>query len=203
MALRISSGTLRGKTIPLPPEVKGHREMTPQKVKAALFQLVSNKIPDPKRTLFCDLFAGSGQIGFEAASRGFTEVLLCEIDQRRHQTLCQLRQHFALLGQVKINRGDGFKLFAKLLLRKLEPPALQNLVVFADPPYTYGQQRASPWERLVSLAETTTDRPALLLILQAPSELANRFDKAQSYTYGKNCLLVFNFLATSQDNSIL
>ncbi len=200
-SLRISSGTLKGKTIPLPPEVKGHREMTPQKVKSALFQLVANRIPAPEHTLFSDLFAGSGQISFEAVSRGFAKVICCEIDRRRYQALCQLQRHFALANQVKIIRGDGFKVFTRLLSHELQPATLQNLVVFADPPYMSGRRRESPWEKLVSLAEAATDHPNLLMILQAPKELANHFSKAQSYTYGKNCLLVFHFPATFTDTS--
>ena len=75
---------------------------------------------------FCDLYAGSGAVGLEAASRGASRVLLVERDPR----LAQLsRRNAEALGlPVDIVAGS-----VEQTLRK--SPAQPFDVVFADPPY--------------------------------------------------------------------
>jgi 16S rRNA (guanine966-N2)-methyltransferase len=75
---------------------------------------------------FCDLYAGSGAVGLEAASRGADPVLLVERDRA---TVSQIRRNAADLGlAVAVRPGD-----VRALLRY---PAESSFdVVFADPPY--------------------------------------------------------------------
>lgn len=74
-----------------------------------------------------DAFAGTGVLGFEAASRGALEVLLVEQDAalvaQLKGTQDQLKAH-----SVRVLRGD-----AVAALRHL-PPASQQLI-FLDPPF--------------------------------------------------------------------
>ena len=74
-----------------------------------------------------DLYAGSGVIGFEAASRGAKEVTFVESSLRVNSLL-------------KIN-STGFNnvnlFFVKQdVLRFLDPPGSYD-IIFADPPYSY------------------------------------------------------------------
>ena len=74
-----------------------------------------------------DLFAGSGALGLEAASRGAGQVVLLDksiqvVEQlRRHQQLLQLEQ-------VRIEQADA-------LLWLEQAPATPYQVVFLDPPF--------------------------------------------------------------------
>jgi 16S rRNA G966 N2-methylase RsmD len=74
-----------------------------------------------------DAFAGTGVLGFEAASRGALEVLLVEQDSalvvQLHATQAHLQAH-----AVRVVRGEGVA-----ALRHLSP-ASQN-VIFLDPPF--------------------------------------------------------------------
>jgi 16S rRNA (guanine(966)-N(2))-methyltransferase RsmD len=74
-----------------------------------------------------DVFAGTGALGFEAASRGAKEVVLVEQDsgliEQLKRTQLQLSAH-----QVLVQRGDGVS-----TLRQAAPGSLQ--VVFIDPPF--------------------------------------------------------------------
>jgi 16S rRNA (guanine966-N2)-methyltransferase len=80
--------------------------------------------------IFLDLFAGSGSVGLEAASRGAQEVYLIEKNKnlieviKKNIQTCSLEQKCRVIGaDVAIGLRDLFK-------KKYEVD-----VVFADPPY--------------------------------------------------------------------
>lgn len=83
---------------------------------------------DNRRCL--DLFAGSGALGFEAASRGAAEVVMVEAHAgalRNLQAVCdKLQAH-----QVQLRQGDATQLLPVL-------PGLFDLI-FLDPPYQQQQ----------------------------------------------------------------
>ena len=74
----------------------------------------------------CDLYAGSGAVGLEAASRGANPVLLVERDPRTAQLAKDNAKALGLVVDVVISSVEQ-------LLRR--PPARDFDVVFADPPY--------------------------------------------------------------------
>jgi len=76
-----------------------------------------------------DLFAGTGAMGLEAASRGAVQVDLVELDPR---AFAVLQQHVKALGatQVGVFRGDAVK-FAASVRQAYD-------LVFLDPPYHKG-----------------------------------------------------------------
>ncbi|MDR0701506.1 MAG: 16S rRNA (guanine(966)-N(2))-methyltransferase RsmD [Azoarcus sp.] len=95
---------------------------TPDRVRETLFNWLGQDLDG----LVClDLFAGSGILGFEAASRGAAAVTLLDIDPRAHAAL--RRNAEALAAQVEIVRGDALEFLAAT------PKRFD--VVFVDPPY--------------------------------------------------------------------
>jgi 16S rRNA (guanine966-N2)-methyltransferase len=78
-----------------------------------------------------DAFAGTGALGFEAASRGAASVILCEQDAA---LVAQLKSVQARLGAeaLRIERGNGIA-----VLTNSAPRSLQ--AVFLDPPYDQAQ----------------------------------------------------------------
>jgi 16S rRNA (guanine966-N2)-methyltransferase len=122
--IRITGGVCRSRLIDVA-EVAGLRP-TPDRVRVTLFNWLGQDLTD-QRCL--DLFAGSGVLGFEAASRGATTVTLVERDRRACATL--RRNAAALkLGQVEILCVDALKFAVS--------SALRYDVVFLDPPYRLG-----------------------------------------------------------------
>jgi 16S rRNA (guanine(966)-N(2))-methyltransferase RsmD len=74
-----------------------------------------------------DAFAGTGALGFEAASRGAASVLLCERDAALAARLQALKTRLAAEA-VRVERGDG--------VTALERAAAGSLhAVFIDPPF--------------------------------------------------------------------
>ena len=97
---------------------------TPDRVRETLFNWLGQDLTGWR---CADVFAGTGVLGFEAASRGAAEVWLCEQDPVLVEKLksSQIRLKASM---VKVERGDGVS-----LLRRLSPGSLQ--LVFLDPPY--------------------------------------------------------------------
>jgi 16S rRNA (guanine966-N2)-methyltransferase len=119
--VRIIGGDWRSRIVRFPPAAP--LRPTPDRVRETLFNWLGQRLDG----LAClDLFAGSGVLGFEAASRGAARVVMVERDR---DTAKQLRTSAAELGavQVEIVLGDGIDFLAR--------DAGRYDVVFLDPPY--------------------------------------------------------------------
>jgi 16S rRNA (guanine(966)-N(2))-methyltransferase RsmD len=106
---------------------------TPDAVRETLFNWLGQDLSG----LAClDLFAGSGVLGFEAASRGAAHVTLVERDAR---TFAALRDNAAVLGGDRLEpvRADAVKFLARAVRR--------YDLLFLDPPYREGWiERVAP-----------------------------------------------------------
>ena len=107
------------------PEAQSLRP-TPDRLRETLFNWLGQDLTG-KNCL--DLFAGSGVLGFEAASRGARQVVLVEHNTSVYHAL---RKTQALLAaeQVEVHCADAFA-FLKTDLRQFD-------VVFLDPPFHQG-----------------------------------------------------------------
>ncbi len=96
---------------------------TPDRVRETLFNWLGQTLHG-RRCL--DLFAGSGALGFEAASRGAEQVLMVENNRAAHQSL-QANAKKLGLSNVALRCEDALK-FAR-------PENGLFDVVFLDPPF--------------------------------------------------------------------
>lgn len=124
--MRIISGCARGKRLKSP----GNYDIRPTSdyVKEALFNIIGNNIPD---SVFMDIFAGTGNVGFEALSRGAKEVVFVESARR---SIALIRDNLTLTGlnNCHIIHTNAFSLTKKgLTYDKYD-------IIFADPPYGKG-----------------------------------------------------------------
>ena len=126
--VRIIGGRLRRSRLPVVP-APGLRP-TPDRVRETVFNWLGQELPGWS---CLDLFAGSGALGLEAASRGATRVDLVECDPT---ALRALRQTCARLGVdgVRVHARDALQFAAQAA------PGSYDLV-FIDPPYASALQR--------------------------------------------------------------
>ena len=97
---------------------------TPDRVRETLF----NWLGQDMRGMRCmDVFAGTGALGFEAASRGAADVIVVEQDSALIEQL-KATQAQLEASQVHVVRGDGVA-----SLRQATPASLH--VIFIDPPF--------------------------------------------------------------------
>jgi 16S rRNA (guanine966-N2)-methyltransferase len=139
---RIISGTARGTRLVAP---SGTRlRPTGDKVKEALFSIIAPQMPARG---FLDLYAGTGQIGLEAASRGAEPVVLVENEP---SSLAAIQSNLAkthLEKQIETLTGD-----VAAVLPRLAGQGRRFEVIFLDPPYANALndfQRLSHWIRQV------------------------------------------------------
>lgn len=97
---------------------------TPDRVRETLFNWLDHDLAGWRCV---DAFAGTGALGFEAASRGAAQVLMVEQDP---ELVAQLRTvHKRLDAQaVRIERGNGLSVLARLAPGSVD-------LVFLDPPF--------------------------------------------------------------------
>lgn len=134
--IRIIGGTHKRSLIPVP-DVPGLRP-TPDRVRETLFNWIthlwSGNFSD-KAVL--DLFAGTGALGFEAASRGSMHVQMIETNKIAQANLRQLRDKLEL-HQVRIQGHDALMMvkrvgFSRFDLIMLDPPFDSNLLEQVKP----------------------------------------------------------------------
>ena len=121
--VRIIAGRLRGSKI----EVAANPGLrpSPERLRETLFNWLQARI-EGARCL--DLFAGSGVLGIEAASRGAAFVVLVESDPGLAARIEANRQRLGVLGRVHCQDA----------LRFLDSPAEPFDLVFVDPPFAAG-----------------------------------------------------------------
>lgn len=134
-SIRIIGGKWRRRILRFPAS-EGLRP-TPDRVRETLFNWLGQDLSG----LSClDLFAGSGALGFEAASRGAARVVMAE---NAPAALLALEKNIQLLDasdQVEIVRTDAVR-----FVSALRKTGRRFDVLFLDPPYRQGWlDRLSP-----------------------------------------------------------
>jgi len=120
--IRIIGGQWRGRKLPV--LNKAGLRPTTDRVKETVFNWL---MPIIEGSRCLDAFAGAGSLGFEAASRGATEVTLLEKDK-------QVAQH--LKQQCQTLKATQITPICTDTLRFLSKPASQTFsLVFLDPPF--------------------------------------------------------------------
>lgn len=102
---------------------------TSERFKESLFSVILPRIPG---SVFLDAFAGSGQIGLEALSRGAAEVFFVEKDRR---TLRALDENIA---RLKLTDAPEIHLYACRLeqaLPRIEAGGSKIDLLYLDPPW--------------------------------------------------------------------
>lgn len=104
---------------------------TADMIRESLFNSIGPRIVE---AAFCDLYAGCGSVGIEAASRGARPVVFVERDRRAVAAIEANLEHTRLVESAVVVRGDVLARYADVAARwgPFE-------VVFADPPYGLAQ----------------------------------------------------------------
>ncbi len=123
--VRIIGGQWRRSRLPVP-DAPGLRP-TPDRVRETLFNWLGQDLSGWR---CLDAFAGTGALGFEAASRGAARVLLVEQDRRLAEGLRRVKE------RLSADAVEVVCASAKVVMQGLAPASLD--LVFLDPPYSQG-----------------------------------------------------------------
>lgn len=181
--MRITGGEVKGRTLRFP---SGSKERpTSDFLRETLFNLLDSL----EGKSFLDLYAGSGSVGLEAASRGAKEVYFVEkniklaaIIEKNIQSCCFEKNCFVIAKDIKQGLSDLLKTKYKID------------IIFADPPYNR------------NLVQTTLDllnknqffgSNSLLIIQHSTREIftgdANNIFMTDQRKYGDNALTFFKW----------
>ena len=153
---RIIAGTAGGRELRTPPG-RGTRP-TSDRVREALFSALEAR-DALSRARVMDLYAGSGALGLEAASRGAASVLLVESDRA---AAAVARRNVAALGI------PGTTVRHATVARTLAaPPSTPCTLVFSDPPYDLAEEALAG--DLALLAEHGWLAPDALVVVERSS----------------------------------
>jgi 16S rRNA (guanine(966)-N(2))-methyltransferase RsmD len=180
--MRIIGGEVKGRILSFPSRSK--ERPTSDFLRETLFNLLGPL----QGKIFLDLFAGSGSVGLEAASRGAGEVYLIEKNKNLIEVIknniqtCSLEQKCRVIGSdVAIGLSDLFK-------KKYEFD-----VVFADPPYN----RNLTGRTLTSLNKYRVLREGGVVVIQHSAKencselLDENIYQIKQKKYGENALTFF------------
>ena len=124
--MRIITGTAKG--IRLKTLEGDATRPTAERVKEAVFSMLQGNIEDRE---ILDLFAGSGQMGLEALSRGAKHATLCDKSPQAINIISENAEKTKLNSKCTIRRCDYLDALRSNMGKKFD-------IVFLDPPYASG-----------------------------------------------------------------
>ena len=120
--MRVTTGLARGRKLVAPQglDTRPSSDMTKQ----AVFNIVQNYV---EGSTFLDLFAGSGQMGIEALSRGAKHAVFVDASPKAIQAVRENLAHCGFADKAKVAQMDA-QSFLKSTTTRFD-------LVFLDPPY--------------------------------------------------------------------
>lgn len=132
--MRVVSGRLKGRRFELP-SGKWKTRPTTDYAKESLFNILSNRIElEGLRVL--DLFAGTGSIAYEFASRGAEKVVCVDKFGGCVRFIRKQAAQFGIEAILEVYQQDVFKF--------LQQHQQQYDLIFVDPPYAIPNYKAIP-----------------------------------------------------------
>lgn len=148
---RIIAGTYGGRRLEAPPG--DSTRPTTDRVREALFSSLQSEFGSLEGLRVLDLFAGSGAIGLEAASRGAAHVDLVENDRRAAQSIsANIAELGCQVARVKVQPVERFV---------QSPPAAPYDLIFLDPPYSSAREAL---EELLIAVSTWLSEDGLIVV---------------------------------------
>lgn len=175
--MRIISGQFKSRKIVAPKKLPVRP--TTDMAKESLFNILNNTYYFDEISVL-DLFAGTGNISYEFASRG-TNVILC-VDQNFGciKFINETAEKFEM--PIETIKSDVFK-FLETTKRKFD-------IIFADPPYNFDQNQFEQLPQLVFHNQLLNKNGALVVEHSKHTNLASSNNYSISKSYGGS---VFSF----------
>jgi 16S rRNA (guanine966-N2)-methyltransferase len=168
--MRIIAGTAR--SLPLKTIEGTDTRPTTDKIKETLFNVLQMDIPG---AYFLDLFAGSGQIGLEALSRGAAYAVFVENNRKAAKCIEDNIAFTKFTTKSKLMISDAIS-----AMHQMEGKYTFDLI-FMDPPYRRGMEK----EVLKYLAGSALLKPESRIIVEASLDTDFSYLKELGYTLEK------------------
>src|SRR5260370_8784450 len=152
---RIIAGQAGGRRLVVPPG--NSTRPTSDRTRAGLLSALVAMFASLTGTNVLDLYAGSGAVGLEALSRGASDVLLIESDPRAARVI---RRNIDVVGLPGAHLVQDKVIRA---LRRGPAESARRQLVFADPPYSAGDDELAEVLRALATQRWLAVDPLVVL----------------------------------------
>ena len=139
--MNVIAGTYKGRTIPFSNRKFNNADITPQKLKGALFSILGEDLTGKS---FLDLYACSGQVGIEAVSRGASFVLFNELNKKRYSFIKNLLEEWKCDGVTRV-----LSMPAGRCIRYVSGQEYKFDIIFCDPPYEKVREKSVRYKMIL------------------------------------------------------
>ena len=176
--MRIISGLYKGRRITAPKKLPVRP--TTDMAKEALFNILNNRYYFDDISVL-DLFAGTGNISYEFASRGTEQIICVDKNYGCTRFIAQTSEEFDF--DIQVIKAD--------VLKYLETTKQKHNIIFADPPYDVGIDVFSKIPELVFQNQLLEDNGVLIVEHSKHTNLSEIKNYSYSKSYGGNMFSFF------------
>lgn len=184
--MRVISGALKGRQFNLIKMPHTTRPCT-DGAKESLFNFLSSQrnFDIKKYEYGCDLFAGTGNIGYEMISRGIQNVIFVDHFKTCVNFIKQQCEEFRIKDNTKVIKSDVFK-----FIKKYHDDNEGNNkfdIIFAGPPYSMNITQYNDIPKFVFDHQILNKNHGLLIL---------EHDKTMTFQHNINCIMHKSFRST-------
>lgn len=154
---------------------------TAAKVKGAIFNSIQFDIEGRN---ILDMFAGAGQLGIEALSRGAAKAVFVDLSREAIKVINDNLEHCKLKDNASVFNGDGLS-YIKTTREKFD-------IIFIDPPYRNGLA-----QKALSLAVNVINDGGIIVcetdIKEELPETVGNYTIAKQDNYSKTKLTIYRY----------
>ncbi|MGM5470432.1 RsmD family RNA methyltransferase [Flavobacteriaceae bacterium LMO-SS05] len=178
--MRIISGQYKGRRITAPKKLPVRP--TTDMAKEALFNILNNHYYFDEISVL-DLFAGTGSISYEFASRGTQHITAVDEDFGCIKFINETAEAFKMT--IQCIKSDVYKF--------LEKATDQSTVIFADPPYAFTDEQFATISELVFSNKLLEAEGLLIIEHSKQTDLSQLKYYKYSKHYGGNMFSFFEY----------
>lgn len=176
--MRIISGQFKGRRITAPKKLPVRP--TTDMAKESLFNIINNQYYFDDISVL-DLFAGTGNISYEFASRGTEHITAVDEHYGCIKFINETAENFDM--SIMTIKSDVFKY--------LEKAQQKFTIIFADPPYDFPVEEFAKIPQLVFQNELLEDEGLLIVEHSKHTDLSHLEQYSHSKSYGGNMFSFF------------
>lgn len=178
--MRIISGLYKSRKIVAPKNLPVRP--TTDMAKESLFNILNNHFYFDDISVL-DLFAGTGNISYEFASRGTENITCVDQDFGCIKFINQTAESYDM--PIQTIKSDVFKF--------LEKTTLQSNIIFADPPYNFSTEQFAKIPELVFQYNLLLENGYLIVEHSKHTDLSAIENYGYSKSYGGNMFSFFEY----------
>ena len=176
--MRIISGIYKSRKIVAPKNLPVRP--TTDMAKESLFNILNNFFYFDNITVL-DLFAGTGNISYEFASRGTKNITCVDQDFGCIKFINDTSKSFQM--SIQTIKSDVFSF--------LEKTTIQSNVIFADPPYSFSDEQFAKIPELIFQNKLLLNEGLLIIEHSKHTNLSNLKNYSYFKSYGGNMFSFF------------